>query len=186
MRILLDIDGVAADFATRYLETLQLLYSELRDKTVDDLTCWDHEEALGLDVEARVRMVDRIAQPGWCFDLEPYPGAAAAVARLSASHDVYIVTSPFNSPTWAHERAQWCKRHLGIPRDRVVSTSAKYVVSGDVLVDDKTSTLVEWVSHHHGGHAVQFRRPWNQHDGWRGMSVESWDELEALIRRIPA
>ena len=175
-RVLLDCDGVLCDFVSGFLgvvrDQLGMIY---RPEEITEFSLW---RALGLSKEEFDLCSLHIHEPGFCESLKPYKGAWDGVARLYGLASVYVVTSPWNScPTWTYERERWLKFHFNLDHGRVVHTSAKHLVSGDFLVDDKTSTLEDWQAAHPSGVAVQWITPHNRKDGWTGRATNSWDEL---------
>ena len=180
-RVLLDVDGVLADFIGEALAIANdLLGCAFRREHVHS---FDFTTALGLTPYAAAAVKRRIGStPGLARSLDVYPGAIAGVRRLRQIADVYIVTSPWNSnPTWTHDREVWLRRHFAIPSEKVIHTSAKHVCVGDVLVDDRTETCVAWRDAHPAGITVQWMTPHNRRDGWDGHSASSWDELVELV-----
>lgn len=68
-----------------------------------------------------------------------------AINELSASHDVYFLTSPLPSPTWVSDRNEWLVKHFGLHLgSKVIYTSHKSLVAGHIFVDDKPEAVVEW------------------------------------------
>lgn len=181
--ILLDVDGVLADFVAGFLA---LLESELGIKaTREQVAHFDIGASLGLSREHSSQVKRALgSRVGFARELDIYPGAVEGVRLLEPIADVYIVTSPWNSnPTWMHDREHWLEKHFGIPHSRVIHTSAKYRVSGDVLVDDKTDTLGKWRDVQ-GGLPVQWETPHNRLDRWMGISTNNWFELRELVERL--
>lgn len=179
-RVLLDVDGVLAQFTRAFLGAVR---AELgHDYDVDAVTTYSLIDCLGLSKAEFDRCAAHVNEPGFARTLDVYPGAVEGVAALHRVADVYIVTSPWNSnPTWTYDREAWLAEHFGIPHSRVVHTSAKHLVRGDVLVDDKTSTLVEWQAEHPTGIAVQWVTPHNARDQWDGAATRDWPTLCQMI-----
>jgi 5'-nucleotidase len=78
-------------------------------------------------------------QPGFFKALPPMPGAIEALRAMEAKGlNVQICTSPFlTSPTCVQEKLRWVSDHLGVHwLKRIVITSDKTLVKGDVLIDD--------------------------------------------------
>lgn len=181
-RVLLDVDGVLSDFVGSWIKLLNAHFD--RSWTHADVTHFDVCESLDIPVDQRGDAKRLISEfPNFAATHDVLPGAIEGVFWLQHVADVYIVTSPWNShPTWTSDREKWLKKYFGIHHDRVVHTSAKHVVSGDILVDDKTSTLDAWQSAHPLGVAVQWRTPHNRRDAWSGVSTCSWDDVIELAR----
>ncbi len=185
--VLLDVDGVICNFIGGVLELVRKHGGGAR--TPEEITRFDFAKELNLTPEVKKAVYGEIANtPYFWSDLNAFPGALAGVARLREVADVYIVTSPWNTcKTWLYEREAWLKSHFDISHDRVLAGSAKHLVAGDVLVDDKTDTLERWdaergPARYSGGKmvdafAVQWKTPHNRLDGWEGHSTKSWEQL---------
>lgn len=180
-RVLLDCDGVLSAFVDGWLKLINAAWGT--GYRVGDATDWDVLSALGIDPLDRPAAKKLIAVcPGFAAKLDVLPGAPAAVAQLREIAEVYIVTSPWNSnPTWTHDREMWLERHFGIPHARVIHTSAKHLIAGDVLVDDKTSTCEAWRTAWPNGVAVQWSTPHNARDLWDGPSTSDWAHLIEIV-----
>jgi 5'(3')-deoxyribonucleotidase len=181
--VLLDCDGVLADFIGGVLEivehTLGLAYKH------EDVDRFDFCAALSLAQHEARAVKSSISTRGFCSSLVPYDGAKRGVAALEEIADVYIVTSPWDScETWEHERKAWLYRHFKIPSSRVIHTSAKHLVCGDVFVDDKTSAVAAWREAWRFATAVRWNTPHNARDEWNGRICTSWDSLNALVAGI--
>lgn len=180
-RILLDIDGISGNFIAKTLEVLEPLMGKTFHH--DDVTDWDIMKSLGVPDEVSKEAYRRLGQPGVCASLPLYPGAKEGVARLHELGDVYAVTSPLGSSrTWTKEREEWLLEHLNIDSKHVVHTNAKYLCAGDWLIEDKTSALVKWESHHPNGKGIRWEQPYNMNDEWHGFSTRSWDRLIEIVQ----
>lgn len=182
-RVLLDVDGVLADFVGAFLAVVEQQLG--RSHTAEDVHSFGIANSLNLSKDEFDRCAEIVGKPGFCRSLAVCPGAIEGVAQLRELAEVYIVTSPWNTnPTWTHDREQWLAEHFGIPSARVVHTSAKHLVRGDVLVDDKTETLRDWLRERdHGGIAVQWQTPHNRLDGWRGRATNDWALLATFVQQ---
>lgn len=176
-RVLLDCDGILSDFVGGYLRLLHEHTGIIA--THEQVTAFDIGASLGLTPEQSSRMKRAVGDAhAFARTLEVYPGARQGVIELQRVADVYIVTSPWNSnPTWTHDREWWLREHFGIPHARVVHTSAKHLVRGDVLVDDKVSTVREWCEEHPAGGGIVWDTPHNRGEQWAGIRTSSWSVL---------
>lgn len=183
-RVLLDVDGVLADFIGGILPMLNEMLGT--DYQREHITQFDFCASLGLRPDVGAAVKRRIgAARGLAATLEVLPGAIEGVGRLSAIAEIYVVTSPWNSnETWVFEREQWLLKNFGIGHNRVVHASAKHLIVGDMLVDDKTSTLVSWQKHHPNGTPVLWATPHNRLDGWNGDEAYSWDYIVNLVEAM--
>lgn len=185
-RVLLDCDGPMAKFAKAYLRVLEEETGARH--TVDEIDRWHIadcdwfkraavERGFGGAKALDKRLHERVVAPGFCSSIEPVDEAVKAVGELSKMAEVFVVTSPWiTSPTWMHERTKWVREHFGIPHSHVIHASSKYLVHGDVLVDDKPSHVVEWGEQWGHGAALLFDMPHNRADG-AGLRRVGWPEV---------
>lgn len=175
MRILLDVDGVLADFVQPVLDYAKTLTG--RTYTHEDVTQWDIAAAIGVGPE----LWAVTKKPGFCEALAVIPGSQEMVKQLQAIGDVYIATSPTSSLTWAGERATWLRRHFDIPQKKIISTHAKYAISGHFLIDDKAANLMNWEDENPDGVAILVAAPWNS-DDTEHLVAKSLSEIPTLVQ----
>lgn len=178
--VLLDCDGPLADFTSAFLKEMHTILHQAGSQEVftpDDVDQWHiHEcsffkeaaERAGLHPDSLKRSIyKQIVEPDFCSEIKPQPWAADAVERLQSLAEVYVVTSPWDSsPTWMHERTNWVRTHLGLPKKNVIHAAQKHLVFGHVFVDDKLSHCEEWGRQWYGtGTAVLFDMHHNKTPG---------------------
>jgi 5'(3')-deoxyribonucleotidase len=180
--LLLDVDGVLADFMSAILGHVKELTGQ--SFVESEITEWDifeFFERKSLNIKAAC--LERLAEPGLAAGLEPYPGSIEWVDRLKGLTSLYIVTAPADiSPTWAHERTWWLNRHYRIPADRIIYTASKHLVRGDIFVDDRPEFVCQWKKYNPEGIAVLWDHPYNraQNDLY-DYRVDGWDKLLEII-----
>src|SRR5258705_593313 len=134
------MDGVCIDFLTPFLARIN--HHSGNQFKLEDMRTWNMYDSFDVPSDVRELVDSDIHTRGYCLNLEPLPGAIEGVELLKAIADIYVVTSPWTShPTWEYERRNWVKHHLGIDKNHIISTSAKYVCAGQILIDDKIETL---------------------------------------------
>lgn len=171
--VLMDVDGVVADFVDMYLRWAPHVQSCSLDGRIpaqryaEDVTSWNIAASIGLtEIEER-RLYQAFADHRLCRELKPYPDAIEQVNRLRESCDVVFVTSPLQTvPTWAHDRDWWLRKHLG-DNIKVVHTKHKQYVQGDWLIDDGPHNLNAWALANDNydldvEYALCIARPWNR------------------------
>jgi len=178
-RVLLDCDGVIADFLTPFLHYVN--HFGRTSHTLSEMSKWDLYESFSVPQDIRDLVDAKINEEGFAQTLSLYPGAQDGVAALQAIADVYVVTSPWSSPTWNHDRRLWLKKHFDIGGDHLIATRAKHVCAGDVLIDDKTSTLERWNECHPRGLPIRWAGPNNYATSYVGITVGNWSETLQLI-----
>lgn len=149
MRILLDCDGVLADFGGGLLDILggrPLVYDFISELPA----------ALAADVRKRCN------DPGFWRTLEPIEGAIEGVATLREFAEVYVVSSPWSTCVgWHYARLKWLEAAFGFGRESFVATPSKFLVFGDVLVEDRPETLVQWLEQN-PGRGILFDQAYNR------------------------
>lgn len=159
-RLLLDVDGVLADFTT---PALQFLESIGKQKKFEQILSWDVFEA---DDEVERLFKEKVAtKPGFCLNLSPLRGSIEFVQKAKENYSVEILTTPYNVPNWYDERKDWIVKHYGIQRSHITFTHKKQHYEGEIFVDDKLENVVNWHKNWHEKReclAVINDQPWNR------------------------
>ena len=180
MRILLDVDGVLANFTGHTLDTLVKMGGP--SIRYEDITEWDVLSKI--PAEWRGSLVQAWRKPGWCRSMPQYEGANLGVGALMNLGDVHFVTAGMpKSPTWADERVEWLRYYYGVDHRDVTFTHAKEWVEGDVFIDDKEEHVIEWYARHPTGCAILFMQPYNRVSRMpRGVHASNdWPEIASVV-----
>jgi len=178
MIILLDVDGVLADFVGASLSRLAGRFG--RFHTREQITEWDFSSLPGF-AEVASDFWESTKEPGFCASIEPYPEARAGVDLLRAIPGVSVefLTSPMHGcPTWTHERDLWLEKHFGAHHHEVMHVRKKERVRGDILVDDKTDHIDAWSLANPKGIPILWAQPYN------AGHVKTWTEVESIARAL--
>lgn len=138
MIILLDQDGVLADFEHAFIDAWRARHPDIAPVAFDDRKSFYIREDYAPELRAKAEAI--YTAPGFIRNLPPVPGALDAVKELLAlGMDVRICTSPLSQfENCVAEKYLWVEKHLG--RDatnRLVLTKDKTLVHGNLLIDDK-------------------------------------------------
>ncbi len=176
MIILLDMDGVLADFEGGFLKKWQEEYPgeffvPLADRRQID-TSQDYPE----DLRAKVRGI--YTAQDFFLGLNPIKEAVDGVSQMiEAGHDVRVCSAPLKEYRYCvSEKYQWIEKHFGFDfTKRIILTKDKTLVRGDYLIDDrpeiKGSYAPEWKQ-------VLFNAPYNREvTGLPRMDWSSWREV---------
>ena len=138
MIILIDQDGVLADFERGFIQAWRQRYPELT------LVPYENRKSFYIREDYPPQWRDQAqalyTAPGFIRNLPPVPGAIEAFKELLAlGLDLRICTSPLTQfENCVAEKYLWVEKHLG--RDatnRLILTKDKTLVRGDLLIDDK-------------------------------------------------
>lgn len=182
--ILLDIDGVAANFIEGCIPAAESILG--RKVFHDDIDQFMIERALGMTEEQTTELYKHVMSEGWCRALPAYEGAKEAVAEMQQYADVIPVTAHFfSSKHWVYERDAWIIEHLGIAQTDVIHTHRKFQIDGDVLIDDKISHLRSWIARRPVKRGVLFQRKYNAGEVLERTSnirmIDGWPALVAYL-----
>jgi 5'(3')-deoxyribonucleotidase len=169
MNILLDLDGVLADF-------LSLALEKLNNWNWPDGYCQEPTQQLTPEIYARIGKFDIAEVYGisadkfwevleykdrfWC-NLKPFPWARELYRYLSSIGQVTICTSPSLHPTCPAQKIEWVQRHLGLRSSNMMIGSRKYLMAkpGNVLIDDYPKNVEAFRTV--GGDAILVPSNWN-------------------------
>ena len=159
--ILLDQDGVLANYCKRLLEIWNEEHPEYPGPPLESMTKFQTEQHWPIQFRSEV---DSIAlRPGFFSSLPPIDGAIEGVKYLlEKGYDVRICTAPKrNYRNCALEKFVWVEEHLGKKMtDRIILSRDKTLVDGIMLIDDKpVITGVRTPTWEH----VVFDQPYNRH-----------------------
>lgn len=176
MLILVDQDGVLADFEHAFLQRFQKanpngFFIPLEDRKIFHVQ-EEYPENLFPAVEAIYH------EPGFFANLPLIPGAKEGFfALLEMGHTVRICTSPLHIyGNCVNEKYEWVERYLGFEFTKLmILTKDKTLVKGDILIDDRPEIpgvcIPEWEH-------VIFDAPYNRHiKNRRRITWGNWQSL---------
>lgn len=195
--ILLDIDGVIANFYKSFATYLNETYGSnldvLKEPTSYVFTDWD--DALA-DMNVDEAVINWINNDGF-LNLDPYVGAEDFVKELVGLGNVHIVTArvgdfetAFNEETIAqikNNTQSWFNNH-NIPSNGDVIFSHKKVdlclnEGISILIEDKLSTVIEAAQN--DIHAIIINRSWNKHpDRFKVYRAYNYGDVLDFVRRL--
>lgn len=180
MIVLSDLDGVGADWDARFDWHITNNWGHVPGIPLNhERTAFNFYDGQPDDVVAAIKAI--MDYPGFYAELEPIEGWVDAMHGMKdAGHDIFIVTTPWDTnPTCADDKRNWVAKYLGEEwRRRVIITSDKTMIHGDILVDDKPEI--------HGiltptWEQIIFDQPTNQHVTKRRlMNWSEWPEMLAV------
>lgn len=158
--ILLDMDGVLADFAG---SAIRLLNEKLKkDHTIEQYASeygeFGMDKFYGISEEEFWSVID-YDEYFW-YNIEPLPWAKELYGMLLGFGEVMIVTSPAQNPVCAYHKYRWLYEHLNIKTENIILCSKKHLLAGNgLLIDDYKKNVIEFMNA--GGDAVCVPSNWN-------------------------
>jgi 5'(3')-deoxyribonucleotidase len=190
LRILVDVDGIVTDSLPHWLEWI---FNQTGVKAEpEQITQWVITDNPPLNQLKKEQVLDILNQPEFTISVSPMPGAIENLKKLvDDGHDVYLITAR-SGDVCIPETYRWLKQHMPWfdAEERVWFGYAKWMVRGDILIDDKLSTLKKYREEHPLAHLLTIDYPHNRgHDSAIGISrvandEHAWDRLYATIKRI--
>lgn len=187
-RVLLDVDGVIADFESYFLQCAACaLGSPVARMAVVDAAAWEMKDRYGLSDEERWH-VDKFLFTQPAVDMPLHEGAKEFVQWALNVYDVYFVTSPLaRHQTWCSDRRLWFEQRFGSKAaKRLVFTGCKHIIDGDVLVDDKLENVTGWLAGRSGAALPVWWHPRDRGTTfglYKGcLLMQSWSELMDAIQ----
>ena len=164
--IYVDIDGVLADLATKWIQIYNEIYDD--DIRVEQWTTWDIHK---LVKPACGEQIYEILKAPWLYDVvSPYLGALEMVQRLrKVARVVYATASPAGTfgVKW-----KWLERNGFEPKEKdYIEINDKTLLSmwGTAIIEDNLALVRKWK-----GYPILIDRPWNQGDTGMALRLQSY------------
>ena len=184
-RILVDLDGITADF-------FGALFREHRRRTgervvIDQILSWN----MSSYVKNPKVLMDVFRAKGFFAKLKPLPGAVKALKRLARSYDVVIATYAC-TPHAAAEKILWCQKHLPfLNSNNIILGHRKYLIKADAIIDDGSHNLAAYSRAWPEALLIAIAYPYNAPgkvcDYYRvegcNDTTKAWDEIVKLIEK---
>lgn len=189
MRILVDQDGVLAQWHERMLELYNKEYGI--SFTPDQISRWKFSENF-----PGSRDHIPIDYRKFYRELEPVPGAIEGMRELvRAGHDVTIATAvSHEAPESYVGKVEWVKNHLPFLHPKhVIAVTRKELLEGDILLDDGPHNIVAWdearrQAEDYGACAVVFDRFWNSRKHYPELAghhrIRNWTDFLEFVREM--
>lgn len=156
MHLIIDCDDVLRDFVSGVIKT----YNEQNktNKTLEDITDWEITKNL-TQIENFYDFVMKNQTEILLFS-EPLPNAKETMQKFKEDgHKITIATHQFYGTEG--QTLGWLYKN-NIPYDNLCFIKDKYLLRGDVMIDDKLSNLMKFAIHNRPSLSVVVDKPWNK------------------------
>lgn len=183
MRIIVDQDEVLAHWVSRIIEWYNRDHgtSHVRD---DIKEYFAMEKVLGLNGKDYIKSCLKIDSLYGMLD--EIQGASVGLKQLvDAGHDVIIATAlPPDCGYGYNGKIDWIRRVIPwFDLKNFVAIQRKYLLQGDVLVDDAPHNVEAWVAT--GREVILFDAPWNRHlDDSKYLRAKDWNEVVRIVELL--
>ena len=179
--ILVDMDGVIADFEQAVLSRFQIQYPQKRFiEKKDRKEFYIDHDYIALGSSHLVK--DIIETKGFYASLPLINGAKVALTEMEKKgYEVFLLSSPLQN--YRHcvlEKYEWVKRNLGPAwTKKIILAREKTVVMGDILIDDRPNIVgADKASWKH----VYFNQPYNA--GYNKPRIKNWKDWESVVNKV--
>jgi len=173
--LLLDVDGVVADFIRGMEEKAGFKFTEEQLKT---FYC-DRQ----VSPTKRSKIYEIARDPSFWESLPLIEGAKEGLRHLNAlGYKITWVTSPWKGcEGWEEARKAWLNKHFDIDRmgQEVKVMSDKSEVDGDIFIDDKVDNIRDWKKNHSKGRAYIYDAPSNKN--FHNAPRFTWGKVKELL-----
>jgi 5'(3')-deoxyribonucleotidase len=142
MKILIDCDGVLSNFSSMFVEIAKTQFGI--DARLSDGENWDLFDYPEVKERKEDIWKHILSTPGLIRGLDKFDYADELVSELRKLGDVICVTSVVFGGTYADERIAWLVEEMGFDRYDIILAYRKYMIEGDVLIDDKPANVSAW------------------------------------------
>lgn len=175
MRILIDMDGVIADFENTFIARWIRLHPD--KEYIPIYRRNTHRIIDQYPTELKSLVEEIYLQPGFFRSLLPISnGLDALKEMLELGHDVFICSSPLEIfRNCVLEKYEWVKDQLGFDwTRRLILTKDKTLIQAEILIDDnpevKGVTKPTWEQ-------IYYDQPWNRNRVGRRVTWDNWKEV---------
>lgn len=173
--ILVDMDGVLADFEAGFLKIWKRRFPH-HPQTLEKRKTFRLADSLPNGLNQDIRSV--LSSPGFFANLKPIPRAKEALEKMQKlGHEVLICTSPISEyENCVLGKYRWVAKNLGFDwTKKVIMTKDKTLIFGNILIDDKPEykgmRKPAWI------HAL-FDAPYNRHAKTKlRITWKNWEKI---------
>lgn len=179
MRILIDMDGVLADFEKGFLDSYRRTHPDKPFIPLTDRTSFYIRDQYPQEVRDLVEGV--YTTSGFYRTLPLVGGSVNALHEMVLrGHNVNVCTAPlFSNPTCLQDKFDWMLEHFGKDlTKKMIITEDKTIINANILIDDRPEINgVQSPSWEH----VLYSQPYNL--GTKSKKRLTWADWKSIIEQ---
>lgn len=177
MRILLDLD----DTISIFMPTCVKVYNEIYDTrhSIEEICRWDISGIFEHSLWSIFEKTDVLQHM-------PLKDGALEVIREwhEKGIEIIIVTGTDNVESYA-DKIKWLD-NVGLKAyiKDIIPTKNKYIVSGDILIDDNPSYLYCWQKENPNGLCIMMTAQHNKDKIYPFVRVDNWEQIKENVKKF--
>lgn len=175
------MDSIVADLQTPWFDKYNQDYDD--NLQPSDILTWDVHKYVKPECGEKIYHYFR---PDLFRNLAPIENSVASLRRLcEGGHHVYFLTSPPRG--CADAKYAWAEEYFPFIKGTIMAKD-KFLVQGDVFIDDAPHNVREWYRHNRESHILTIAYPYNKIAGaltnLRLPCEVAWPGFGVYIRKI--
>jgi len=164
MNIVIDLDETVIDLLNPWLSIYNIQWNDTL--SIDKLLTYEIHKYV--KPECGEKIYDILTSPRLFSHASAFPGAITALQYLMSIgiHRIIIATTVYprnGSEAIELDKRQWCKENLWfIPEEDIIITKDKYLIEGDIFIDDNPEQVINYRKHHPNATIIGIEYPYNK------------------------
>jgi len=177
--LLCDIDGVLNDIQEHFITYIEKFGYKFNYDYCDQ---YDMSKGIVTDRKTQKMIIRSIFTNDYFWKTIPVASnAVTGLKFLNDEYNLFIATTPYDKHN-EQVKIEWVNRHFPfIDTKQIIFSDSKWLLDGDIIIEDKPSTLECCVEH--GFITVKKVQPYNLLSNCN-YELHNWNEIELLSRLL--